>query len=167
MVTGTPSAAPTNLPTKWLVLPASDGDRAYALAVGLQFPQVAKCGAGRRDHHRRRGVGLDHGHEVAFGIGHLRAKQRVRHRAVAGDQRVAIGCALGHEIGADDAARARFVVNDDALAELLAQALRDQTRVDVARSACGERQHQPDRLVGPGALRQRGQTDREQAGQQE
>ena len=62
-------------------------------------------------------------------------------------QRVAVGLRLGGGLGADVAARARPVVDDDALAEPLRQRLRDDARRGVDAAARRPGHDQPDRLV--------------------
>ncbi|MCY1224749.1 hypothetical protein D9M72_369200 [compost metagenome] len=68
-------------------------------------------------------------------------------------QRVAVGRALGHRIGADDGAAARLVVDDDWLAQVLAHGDAHRPRQVVGAAARGERHHHADRLVGKGCKR--------------
>ena len=71
-------------------------------------------------------------------------------------QRVAVGRRLGREVGADGAAGARLVVDDQRRAQLLAHLLRQGAREEVGGAAGRERHDQADRLAGPGLLRPRG-----------
>jgi hypothetical protein len=73
------------------------------------------------------------------------------------EQRVAVGCAARDMLAGNSAVAAGPVVDDDAAPERLAQALGDQPRGDVGAAAGRERNHQADRLFGPGmCLRGRG-----------
>ncbi len=67
-------------------------------------------------------------------------------------QRVAVGPCAGDGGGADRAARSRLVLDDEGLAELLAELLGDHARHHVGRAAGGQRHDDVHRPVGP-ALR--------------
>jgi hypothetical protein len=72
----------------------------------------------------------------------------------AHQQRVAVGLGLGHDLGADDAAGARSVVDHHLLSQAGAEMLADQPRHDVEHAgARGERHDDAQRTVGIG-LRQ-------------
>ena len=89
-----------------------------------------------------------------------------RLRLQAGDQRevrrreqdrVAVRRGHLHRLGADQAGRARLVVDDDRLAEQLAELVGDHAADEVGGAAGRERHHHAHRLVRIG-LRQRGGT---------
>ena len=77
-------------------------------------------------------------------------------------QRIAIGRRLSDEVGADVAAGARTVLDDERLPPGLRELLGDQTHDDVVRPAGGERHDDPH---GPGGvvLRMRTQTEQHRA----
>ena len=90
-------------------------------------------------------------------VRHLRVKARVHRvrRQRAHQDRVAVGRRLRDEVGADVAARAGPVVDDNALAPVLARLLRDGAADDVERSAGrkgDDELHRPVR-IGRGGLR--------------
>jgi hypothetical protein len=66
------------------------------------------------------------------------------------DQRVAVGRGLGGEIGADRAARAGAVLDDEARLQTLRELLRDEAAERVGGAARRERRDDPDGPVGPG-----------------
>ena len=69
-------------------------------------------------------------------------------------QRVAVGRRLRHQFGADDAAGAGLVLDDELLAEPLAEAAQlDDARQDVVQPARRERHDHPHRLVRRVVLR--------------
>src|SRR6266699_5173270 len=70
------------------------------------------------------------------------------------EQRIAVGLRLRDLRGADGAARAGPVLDDDGLAELRGEFFGDRARHDVGAAPGGERDDDPHRLRGPG-LRQR------------
>ncbi len=69
-------------------------------------------------------------------------------RGRAEQQRVAVGLRLCDHLGADIAAGAALVVDDDLLAEIGRHADRDDARDQVGRPARRERHHHAQRLVG-------------------
>ncbi len=91
-----------------------------------------------------RGEVLDHV------VGHLGVERPIdRVRADGGHhQGVAISGRLGHEVGANVAARARFVVHHHGLPKR--GFLREQTRQDVGRAPAGEGDDQADGFGGEG-----------------
>ena len=66
----------------------------------------------------------------------------------AEEQRVAVGRRARRGLRADDAARARPVVDDHRLPELRGESLPDQPRDGVVAAAGGERHDQAQRFVG-------------------
>ena len=78
---------------------------------------------------------------------------RDRQRGVGQQQGVAVGRGAHHDRGPGGAARPAAVLDDDRLAELLGQFLRDQARRNVREGAGCERHHDADHLVGPIGLR--------------
>ena len=81
-------------------------------------------------------------------VRHLRVDADVdrERRDVAEQQRVAVGRRLGDGVGADHAARAGAVVDDDRLAERLGQRLLHDARIEIDRAARRERHDDADRL---------------------
>jgi len=67
--------------------------------------------------------------------------RRTRERGEREKQRVAVGRALRHVIGADDAGARRAVLDHEALPEALAQMLRQDARDQVGSTAGRERHH--------------------------
>ena len=80
-------------------------------------------------------------------------------------QCVAIGWCLRHDLRADDAAARRPVVDDERLAEPLAELLRQHAADRVGAAARRERDDQAHRALRIAALR--GHRDREQRGEQD
>ena len=114
----------------------------------------------RRVHHQHvRNAGDERDrHEVLDRVvRHLRIERRIdRLRADRShQQRVAVGRRLGDEVGAEVAAGAGLVLDDEGLAERLAELRREGAREDVGRPAGRERHDDADRLVRPRALRAR------------
>jgi hypothetical protein len=68
-------------------------------------------------------------------------------------ERVAVGLALRHRAGRDQAAGARHVLDHDALRQLPGQAVGEETRHQVDAAARRRGDEQPDRTVGPRGLR--------------
>ena len=102
--------------------------------------------------------------DVGLGVvGQLREQQRVdgERPADADPDGGAVGRGLGHRVGADVAARARLVVDDERLTELFLQMVGDQAGDHVGRRARAER-HDDLHGLGRPVLRGRGQ-GREQA----
>ena len=80
------------------------------------------------------------------------------------EERVAVGRRLRRELGADRAAGAAAVVDDDLLAEALAHLRRDAARDDVDRAAGRERHDETDGFAGVvGRSLRLGSREREQA----
>src|SRR6266496_3815535 len=71
------------------------------------------------------------------------------------EERVAVGRRLGDEIGADVAARAGAVLDDDRLAERLAQSRRERPRGEIGDSTRRKSDDKPDRLARVLAERRR------------
>ena len=92
------------------------------------------------------------GREVLVGIERQPGVERRRDR-VAGDaveaDRVAVGRRLGDGVGADIAARAALVLDQELLAGELAQFLADDARQHVGGCACREQVYVAHRLRGP------------------
>src|SRR6185503_1185629 len=72
-----------------------------------------------------------------------------------GEDRVPVGGRARRDLGADDAARAGAVVDDQRLPPDLAEALREEAPDDVGGAAGAERQDEPPGLVGIGLRRAR------------
>ena len=64
-------------------------------------------------------------------------------------QHVAVGIGARHDALADRAAGAGFVFDDELLAKLAAEPVKDDPRNDIGGAARTERNDDPDRLVGP------------------
>ena len=121
----------------------------------------------RVDHHQA--VEIAHRRDRHEVLGHVERKLVVeRHRArdAAGhqQQRVAVGRRGEDGAAGDDAARPRHVLDHEALAELVAEPLRDDAGGDVADPGGAERQHQAHRpfriFLRRSRLRQRDQGER-------
>ncbi len=83
----------------------------------------------------------------------------------AEDQRIAnVGRGLGDSLGADCATGASTILDNDLLAQTLAQRLGEEAAGQVGIAAGRERHHEADRLVGVTRLRER--TAGRQSGQQ-
>jgi hypothetical protein len=104
------------------------------------------------DQHEVRIVDRRDGREVAHQLERLAGHQRlvdgvgVRHQ----QQRVAVGRALRDDVGTHDRASAGPVLDDERLPHCFLQPLRDETRIDVCRTARGKRYddlHRPRRIV--------------------
>ena len=76
-------------------------------------------------------------------------EQRHAHRRAVGQhrERMAVGGRSEHGARGGDAARARLVLDHEALAEFLAELVGDDARGDVGDAAGGERQHDTDRTI--------------------
>ena len=120
-------------------------------AGGLRLGRVHHQHVRHPGHHRDRRQVLE---RVEW---HLRIERRIdRLRADrAHQQRVAVGRRLRDEVGAEVAAGTRLVVDDEGLAERLAELRRERARQDVGGAAGRERHDDADRLRGPGAGRRR------------
>ncbi len=77
-------------------------------------------------------------------------------RRILHQQRVAVGLGLRDQRGCDVAVTAALVVDDYLLAELLGEMFGEQAGHDVGAAARRRGDHQRDRPVGVGPLRQRG-----------
>ena len=135
----------------------ADAGRAEVELAGLRLGQrdklLQRLGLDLRiddDQHRHVGDVGD-GNERGLDVErHLRIEELIG-REDAGrrhQQRVAVGRSLGDRIGADIAARARAVLDDDRLAERLRHLVADRARQHVGEAAGGERRDQLDRTVG-------------------
>jgi hypothetical protein len=123
---------------------------------------------------RLRGRGVRHAHQVGLRDQHrhrrkvgdgivaqLRIQELVGGHSRAGDEdRIAVGIRMGDHVGGDVAAGARFVLHHHRLAPDLLQAVADQTRGDVGRTARRERHHHADRFGGPVGAERAGQQQR-------
>ena len=100
--------------------------------------------AEQRRRHARRANGREIAHRI---VGHLLVEARIdgvgRHRRH--QQRVAVGRGFCDHIGADVAARAHLVLDDELLAEKLAHTRAHDARDRIGRTAGGKRNHHADR----------------------
>ena len=80
-------------------------------------------------------------------VGQLVERRIDRMRDGDDQQRVAVGRRLRHQLGADDAAGAGLVLDDELLAEPLAELRADDARQDVVEPARRERHDHPHRPV--------------------
>ena len=71
-------------------------------------------------------------------------------RGISKQQRIAIRRRTRHQLGADDAARARTIVDHHLLPQHLRQAAGGDARHDVGRAAYGDRHDQADWALGIG-----------------
>ncbi len=125
--------------------------------VGVDHEQV---GHPRQQRHR---------HEIAV---HIERQVGEDHRVhgqradVAHDDRVAIGCGLGHFLHRRHAGAAALVVDEHGLAQLARQFVGHRARHDLRGAARGERHHEADRLARPVRLRAQraGQCQRRERG---
>jgi hypothetical protein len=114
------------------------------LAIVIRSASDLGAAAGR-DGHR------SHGREVAHRvIAELGRQQRVQHHGGGGGQQQhrAVGRRVGQRLGADGGVRARLVVYDDDLIEILAHQLGERTRQRIGAAAGCVGHDQVDRLVG-------------------
>ena len=103
------------------------------------------------DQQQRRGIHHRHRREVGERVeGEPGIEVRAHHQCgVAHQQGVAVGFRPGHDLGADDAAGARPVVDHHLLPERCAEMLADQAGHDVEHAgARRERHHDAERAVG-------------------
>ena len=127
---------------------------ALRLGPGDEFLRIARGHARVDDDHRGRDGDHADGHEVGVGVGHVRSQQAVRDDTGGADEpRVAVGLCLGDDLGADDGARARLVLDDHRLAEALRDGLRRGAGNEVVSAAGAERHHPADRMIGPIGVR--------------
>ena len=85
-------------------------------------------------------------HEILHRVERLLVEPRIdRMRDRDDEERVAVGRGLGGEIGADHAAGAGAIVDEDLLAEVLAELVGDDAADDVVAAAGRERDDQADR----------------------
>ncbi|MEI7771390.1 MAG: M20/M25/M40 family metallo-hydrolase, partial [Chloroflexales bacterium] len=118
------------------------------LALAHQIVERADARGGRYDQHVGHTGNVRDGREIApcverqFGI--ERGIDAVGGGS-AGDQRIAVGCALGDDVRAYVAARARTVVDQHLLPEFLRQLLRAGAHDDVDGAAGRERHHDAHR----------------------
>jgi hypothetical protein len=120
------------------------------LGVGDQLLHVL----GREIHiggeDQRRNSGERHRDEVLRRIERELALVQGHVRGIAGDHgqhRVAVGCGLRHEVGAEDAVGSGPIVDHDRLAERARHLLRDHAGDDIGDAAAGVGHHPADRLV--------------------
>ena len=85
---------------------------------------------------------------VSYGIFAAEVRDDHERPGKTEQERVAVGCRGRDELGADQARGARAIVDDDLLAEHFAEALRDDARHHVDRTARGRRRDHADRPVG-------------------
>ncbi len=100
-----------------------------------------------RDHDRSR---AEHGNWRERGgrvVGKLVDRRVERERDRDEDQRVAVGRGLRRHLGADEAARAADVLDDDGLVQAHRQLLGDRASDDVVAATGWERNDEADRLV--------------------
>ena len=133
---------------------------------GEQVSQRLRRHARMRDQHH--GCGREHRHRAQrlHGVeGHLRLEQpRIdQHRAVSGEQRVAIGCRLHHEFGADDRCTAGAVVEHHWLAERRTRGRADHAQQVVGATARAVRHDHTQRPFRE-RLRVRGRGQQRQGG---
>jgi hypothetical protein len=109
------------------------------------------------DQQQRRGIHHRHRHEVGERIeGQPGIEIRAHHqRCVAHQQRVAVGLGPGHDLGADDAARARPVVDHHLLPEGLTEMLADKPGHDVEHAGAGREGHDDAQRTAGIVLRRR------------
>jgi hypothetical protein len=82
-------------------------------------------------------------------VGKLRVETRIRGEAVGHqDEGVAIGSRFREQLGSHDRVRARPIVDDDALAHLLAELLADDAKERVVAAARGIRGDEPNGFYG-------------------
>ena len=119
-----------------------------------QLLQVGGLEVGVGDQDVGRGAGDDHRLEVGLGrVAGVLAQARVDRVGAGGDeQRVAVGVGLGDRARGDVAAGAAAVLDDDALAPFLLQALAEDARDRVGRPAGGEGDDEAHVLGGVGVL---------------
>ena len=111
-------------------------------------------------------LGIDGNHESRIGnrgdcreigvglVRQFRVQRRRNHqRATGGDQkRITVGLGFSHIVGANIAARAALVFNDDRLAQHALQLRGEQARQQIGRAAGRIRRHQRNGLGRPGGL---------------
>ena len=120
-----------------------------------ELGQIARRQAGIDDQHV--GLAAEHGHGrevldwIVRQVGVQTRRNRMRARGGEADG-VAVRRCLRDRIGADIAARAGAVLDDDLLAEPLPKFLRDDPRNDVRAGARREGHHQTDRPFQPSAV---------------
>ncbi|MNK86304.1 hypothetical protein D3C87_1062120 [compost metagenome] len=118
-----------------------------------QLDQVRHVGHGHvlvDDEHIADGRGVDDRQQIAAGlVARIGVEKLIDGQDARGaeQQRLAIGRGLGHHGGADIAARARAVLDDDRLLERNRQALGQQASDHVGRSAGREGHDQRDRTL--------------------
>jgi hypothetical protein len=109
-------------------------------------------------------------HEIAQGVvveraveREIRRERRVRRH----QQRVAVSCRLGDDLGADAPAGARPVVDDHLLTERLRHLAPERSRQEIDRAARGVRHHDGDRALRIAGERRRVRRDRSRRHDQE
>src|SRR6266704_3399548 len=149
------------------------GERRHLGQLGsvLDDRERDQLGEGPRGHrrvnadHERRDDAPRNRHEVALRVvREVLVQARVdRDRGVRRDEKgVTVGRGLRRRLGADVAARAGAVVDDELLLERLGERLRELARIEI-RAAARRRGHdEPDRPRRPGALRVRGRRQQRQ-----
>ena len=143
-------------PARWGDVPFPGDAKAmvpgFAFAAAMHLLQRLVRRVCRGTQHERAAADQDHRlerfHRV---VRHARIDARVdRVRADrAAEDRVAVRLRLCHEIGADVAARAGLVLDDDGLAQSRGELLADEAREGVRVAADGERNDVRDRLGRP------------------
>ena len=121
--------------------------------VGGHVLEQFRPGLGRHagvdhQHQRRHGDAVDHGQVLLRVVRQLGVEELVGHQRVGQAQHdgVAIGRRLGHRVGADDAGRARLVVDHHRLTQLRRQLLPDHARHHVGGATGLEGHDHLDRL---------------------
>ena len=89
-----------------------------------------------------------------------------RHADMVEQQRVAVGLGLGDAAGAERAAGAADILDDDLLAEVLAHRFGDEAGHRIGRAAGRERHDHGDGAVGIGLGVGHGRREREQYGKE-
>ena len=121
------------------------------LHFGNQVFHILEAFAGRHHHHvGQAGQGRD-AHQVVQGVvGQVGVNGRVHHVARRVNQkRVAIGRCLGHLVGCNGAACARFVFNDDRMTQSGGEFFGHRAGHNVGTAAGRKGHHKLDALLGP------------------
>ena len=136
-------------------------DLASAMTLGDRIDgQLRAC-----HQHEGGGQNLAHRREILHRVVRHRAVERRRDRVTAGrqQQRVAVGRRFRDGVGADVAARAGAIFDDDGLAEMVRHLGRDDPPDRIDRAAGGERHHDADGPVRIALRDPRGRSTRSAA----
>ena len=125
------------------------------LGIGDQFGHIVGRNAGLDPQHEAQSGHVGDGRKVFDRVKRELEDRRVHHHGTGGEcaQHIAIGGCLGHEIGANRAVCAGFVLDQERLPKRLGEPLRHHTRDHIRAGARADWDNHLDRSAWVGRLR--------------